>query len=195
MSIYTKTGDKGETGLYGGKRTSKNSPRIEAIGTVDEFNGTLGVALAELPKNRSLSPVRHELEIIPHDLFDIGALLATPHDTRVTKGQAVHRELPKYLRTRTGEMEKVIDSLTEQMPPLMAFILPSGAKAGALLHHARTVCRRAERRIVALAQKEQVSNEVVVYINRLSDLLFTMARFVNMKEKQPEVLWNKRSAL
>lgn len=189
VKIYTRTGDKGGTSLYGGKRVSKADLHVEAYGTVDELNSAIGVAIAEA-QNYS-AKVKRELENIQSDLFEVAAVLATPKDTQVSKGQKIQKELPHYLHKRVEELEQYIDDLTEKLPPLQAFILPGGGRAGSLLHQARTICRRAERRIVALAKKEQIPFEILIYMNRLSDLLFTMARFVNHKEKHKEILWNK----
>ncbi len=177
MKIYTRTGDKGQTSLASGKRVSKASDRVDAYGTVDEFSSMLGVVIAHL--NASEREIKKELENIQHDLFAIGAVLASP----AGKNQEVRS---KNLGKRVETFERVIDRLTKTLPPLKNFILPGGGKAGAFLHMARTVCRRAERHIIALSQKEQVDAGIIPYFNRLSDLLFTMARFVNQKQKKKE---------
>lgn len=199
IKIYTKTGDKGQTGLYGGSRVSKSSLRIEAIGSIDELNALIGVVIAQAISNKQQATrfrsIKKELEKIPHDLYEIGALLATPKDTHVRKGQVMHKKLPLYLKKRTDELEKYINSVAEKLPLLIAFILPGGGTVGSSLHHARTVCRRAERRVVALAKKESVVPEILIYLNRLSDVMFTMARFANLKDKHKEILWNKRGTL
>ena len=204
--IYTKTGDKGETGLFGGNRISKASLRVEAIGTVDELNSTLGLVLAEITNypadsfqsgfrtneiRRDKLLITNYLERVQNDLFEIGAMLATPRDTKVTKGQNIHKTLPAYLEKRTRELEALIDTLTKELAPMTTFILPGGSVPGAQLHVARTIARRAERRIVELNKKEPVADELMQYVNRLSDLLFTMARYVNMKEKKKETNWEK----
>lgn len=204
IKIYTKTGDKGETGLYGGKRILKSSLRIEAIGTIDEFNSAIGVVIAEIQSSPKRPPqgkvqnyrskLKNELEKIPHDLYDIGALLATPSNTQVAKGQAIHQKLPAHLSKRTKEFEIYIDSLTEKLSLLKDFVSPSGGKIGALLHFSRTICRRAERRVIELNKKEKVHPEILIYLNRLSDVLFTMARYANLKDKHKEVLWDKRGS-
>lgn len=196
VKIYTKTGDKGETSLYGGKRVSKADLRVEAYGAIDELSSAIGVVLAEMQKAKIkmrnyMVKIKNELERMPHDLYEIAALLATPHDTQVAKGQVIHKKLPQHLQERTKEIEQYIDALTEKLPPLHAFILPGGGRVGSLLHQARTICRRAERRIVALARKDDIPSEILIYMNRLSDLLFMVARFVNHKEKHKEILWNK----
>lgn len=195
VKIYTKTGDKGETSLYGGQRVSKADLRVEAYGTIDEFNAALGVVLAKIQSSKKYALVKETLEKIPHDLYDIGALLATPKNIQVERGKVMHEKLPSYLENRTKEIEKNIDILTQKIAPLQAFILPGGGEVGSLLHQSRTVCRRAERRIIALYKKEAVPQEVIQYMNRLSDLLFTVARFVNHIDKQEEVLWNKHGTL
>ncbi len=175
MKIYTRTGDKGKTSLFGGKRVSKSSLRVEAYGTIDELNSAIGVAISQMAN------IQKELLKIQHDLFSIGAVLANPQGKK-TQG----------LEARATDFERLIDQMTEKLSELRNFILPGGGKTGALLHAARTVCRRAERRIVSLAQKEHVDTAILVYLNRLSDLLFTMARYVNMKEEKKETVWVKK---
>ncbi len=177
LKIYTKTGDKGETSLFGGKRVSKSSIRVEAYGAVDELNSIIGVVLSELrSKNQEL---RKELVKVQNDLFDIGSSLANPKSSS-----------PLYLKQRTQDQEKLIDRLTSKLPELRNFILPGGGKAGSQLHFARTICRRAERRIVELSKKEHVHPEILMYFNRLSDLLFTLARYINYREKVKEIIWS-----
>jgi cob(I)alamin adenosyltransferase len=183
LKIYTKTGDKGQTSLFGGKRVSKSSVRVEAYGTVDELNSIIGVVLSMISNKQQA--IRKELVQIQNDLLDIGSTLASPGITK-------HESRIKNLGSRTKEIENVIDNLTEQLPPLQNFILPGGGKGGALLHQSRTICRRAERRIVELAKKENVEDEILTYFNRLSDLLFTMARYVNFAEKKKEIIWSKK---
>lgn len=197
MKIYTRTGDKGQTSLYGGKRVPKYHLRVEAYGTVDELNAAIGLAIAEAKSEKRKAQnysvkLRAELENVQNDLFEVAAVLATPKDTRVVKGQKIHKELPRYLQERVEDMERTIDTLTDQLPPLRAFILPGGGRVGSLLHQVRTVCRRAERRIVELSQKEPIPSEILVYLNRLSDLLFTMARVVSYKEKRRELVWKSK---
>ncbi len=189
LKIYTKTGDKGETSLFGGKRVSKSSLRIEAIGLVDELNSAIGVAIAEIQNSKFKiqnykSKVKSELENIQQDLFEIGSLLAN-------LGIKNQEFRIKNLERRVNSFERTIDELTEKLPELRNFILPGGGRAGSLLHLARSVCRRAERRIVQLAKKESVEPLILQYFNRLSDLLFTMARFVNYQEKKKEIIWIK----
>ncbi len=178
MPIYTKKGDFGETSLWGGKRVKKSTLRVDAYGTIDELNSILGVVIATLPKNTRLS---EELIAIQHDLLEIGSLLADPN------------ALPfALLADRVGEFEVMIDQLTDTLPPLKNFSLPGGSLAGAQLHVARTVCRRAERRIVSLLDKEPIDTGLITYVNRLSDLLFTMARYTNNALGAEEVIWHTR---
>lgn len=176
MSIYTRTGDKGQTSLFSGKRISKSDVRVEAYGTVDELNSLIGVVLAET----QISKLKTELAEIQHDLFNIGAALAAKEIGDLS-----------YLSNRVRDFENLIDKMTEALPPLSNFILPGGGKPGSLLHFTRTVARRTERKVVRLSEKEKVDSSIIMYINRLSDLLFTMARFVNYKEKQKEIIWTK----
>ena len=179
MKIYTKTGDKGETGLFGSDRVSKDSKRIEAYGTVDELNSVLGIV-------RSLKPpedVDEILQEIQNDLFTLGADLATPSESNAS----VRRVMPSGV----ARLEKHIDDAGAKLKPLKNFILPGGSQVGAMLHFARTVCRRAERRVVKLAKKEQVGEQPVVYLNRLSDLLFVLARYANHLGGAAEQKWKK----
>lgn len=182
MKIYTRTGDKGTTGLFGGTRVRKDDTRIEAIGSIDELNSAIGIAIAHNSKFKT------ELERIQGDLFEIGAVLATPTRQRI-KERRVHEEFGKHLAGRVEEFEQLIDLLTSQLSPLRSFILPGGSKGGAVLHLARSIGRRAERRVAVLSQREHVSDEIIIYMNRLSDLLFTMARFVNKQKRIPETPW------
>ncbi|MBI2036167.1 cob(I)yrinic acid a,c-diamide adenosyltransferase [Candidatus Microgenomates bacterium] len=181
MKIYTRTGDKGQTSLFGGKRVGKDDVRVEAYGTIDELNSAIGLTIAMI--NDKGLRMKNELVKIQNDLFDIGSILASSSKTLNLK--------PITLKSRVTEFEELIDELTEKLPQLRNFILPGGGKAGASLHLARAVCRRAERRVIALAKKEQVTSEIIIYLNRLSDLLFTIARFVNQQEKKKEIIWVK----
>ena len=177
MPIYTRTGDRGQTSLFNKQRVPKFHIRVEAYGTVDELNSAIGVVLSS--KYKVLS-IKRELVRIQNDLLDIGSALANPESKPLD-----------FMKKRVKEFEKFIDQMTEAMPKLSNFILPGGSISGSYLHLARTICRRAERRIVELSQKEDIDKTLVIYVNRLSDLLFTMARFVNMKEKQKETIWKK----
>ncbi len=179
MPIYTRTGDKGKTSLFDGTRVLKSHKRVETYGTIDELNSIIGATVAHLKNNEKQLKV--ELEKIQNDLLDIGSALATPHPMPVIG-----------LENRPKEFEKCIDNLTQKLPELNEFILPGGGKAGSFLHVCRTIARRAERQLVALTQKEKVDEAIVIYLNRLSDLLFTMARYVNYMEKKKEIKWVKR---
>ena len=175
MKIYTRTGDSGETSLFGGARVSKSDPRIEAYGTVDELNSFLGVARASWPE----SPLDAELDAIQRDLFEIGAQLASPGESRF---DGVSPE-------RIEGTERAIDSMERELLPLTSFILPAGSLPAANLHAARTVCRRAERLVVALG--DSALEKTIVYLNRLSDYLFVAARFTNAKRGVSDVPWSK----
>jgi cob(I)alamin adenosyltransferase len=183
MAIYTRKGDKGKTSLFNGQRVSKANLRIEVCGTVDELNSLIGISISDLTcpqRGKSqISNVRKELVKIQGDLFEIGSSL-------VSQGETL-----QGLRGRVKEFENLIDQMTVKMPKLSNFILPGGGKSGAMLHLARTICRRLERRIVELNAKQKIDNNIIIYLNRLSDLLFTMARFVNFKEKRKEIIWRK----
>jgi cob(I)alamin adenosyltransferase len=185
MRIYTRTGDAGETGLFGGGRVSKADPRVEAYGSVDEANAAIGVALAAA----GAAPVRERLARLQPDLFAIGAHLATPAPRDGRKAPS----LPPLPLGRIAEMEAWIDEAEAELPPLRAFIMPGGCPAGAALHLARTVCRRAERRVLAFAADTPIDEGIVRYLNRLSDLLFVQARLVNARAGEPESEWLPRS--
>jgi cob(I)alamin adenosyltransferase len=184
MKIYTKTGDDGTTGLFGGQRVSKTDARVEAYGVVDELNAVLGVALAadDSPK---LAPLRELLLSIQRDLFVLGADLATP------RGQEASY-LPRVQEEQVEALERAIDSAEAGLPPLRNFILPGGGAPAAELHHARTVCRRAERATVALAVQQDVGAIPVHYLNRLADLLFVLARQAAHVQGAPEIEWTPR---
>jgi cob(I)alamin adenosyltransferase len=180
--IYTRSGDEGETGLFGGQHVGKDSLRLEACGTVDELNSALGVAqsMAEDAEWPEL------LARIQSDLFSLGADLATPEDTGEAHGRVLVARLPPE---RTAALEAKIDRLEEGLTPLARFILPGGAPSGSWLHFARTICRRAERRCVALSRIEPINPEILRYLNRLSDLLFVMARAANARLGMEEETW------
>ena len=181
VRIYTRTGDDGETGLFGGGRVSKDALRVEAYGAVDELNAVLGCARAHgLPQT-----LDDALGRIQGELFVVGADLATPRDSRADQSRIVRTDDAMIER-----LEGEIDAAEEGLAPLTTFILPGGGLAGATLHHARTVCRRAERRVVTLAGREPVTEGVLPYLNRLSDLLFVFARAANAAESRPEQPWN-----
>lgn len=180
MKIYTRTGDTGQTGLFGGGRVPKTHPRVEAYGDVDELNAALGLARAidMMPR------VDEILVSLQRDLFAIGALLATP-DREKMKRQLEKASIDER---RIRELEQAIDDGDAELEPLTSFIVPGGTPKAAALHVARTVCRRAERRVIALDQ-EEIPAIVIVYLNRLSDLLFTLARVANRRAGAGEVTW------
>lgn len=184
MPIYTKKGDKGKTSLGSGIKVWKNSERVEAYGTVDELNSVLGVVSAESRLiNKGYSKYLNEIiHQIQDDLFSIGSYLSNPANS----------ELIGLLPQRTVVFEKYIDEMTEKLPELSNFILPGGGKVGAELQVARTVSRRAERMLVALSRKAVIHADVLQYINRLSDLFFTMSRYANHNEKVKEEIWKRR---
>ena len=171
--IYTRTGDDGSTGLGDGSRTSKDHSRVEAYGTVDELNCIIGMILAcpTLPED-----LREPLVAIQHDLFDVGGELCIPGMIMVDAA-------------RVTRLETTLDALNEKLPPLKEFILPGGGQAAAACHLARAVCRRAERRIITLTREETVGSDLIHYMNRLSDLLFVMARVMARSESGSEVMW------
>jgi cob(I)alamin adenosyltransferase len=179
--IYTRTGDRGETALFGGGRVSKHHTRVAAYGDIDELNSAIGLARATVPEEFS----DQLLETIQHDLFSIGGHLATPDPDKVRKA-LVKAELSPG---RVVEFELAIDSADEELPQLTAFVLPAGSPKAAALHLARTVCRRAERSVVALASDEEIPVLFLVYLNRLSDLLFTLARLANHRAGVGDVTW------
>ena len=181
MKIYTKTGDQGDTGLFGGGRVQKDDPRVEAYGDVDELNAVIGLARAIEPLPR----IDEVLVPMQRDLFSIGALLATPDLDKMHR----HLEKANIDDRRIAELERSIDDCDRDLEPLKAFIIPGGSKKGATLHVARTVCRRAERRVVTLQRDVEIPQIVVVYLNRLSDLLFTLARLANVLTGAGEVTW------
>lgn len=183
MKIYTRTGDRGETGLFGGGRVPKAHLRVEAYGTVDELNAVLGLCVEGVQDGG----IREKLARVQQDLFNLGASLATPGAEDGTARPA----LPPLPGGRVEEMEAWIDGATGEVPQLRAFILPGGTRGAGLLHLARTVCRRAERAVVRLDQEESTHPGVLPYLNRLSDLLFALARLENGRQGVADVLWEK----
>lgn len=179
MKIYTKTGDKGDTSLYGGKRINKGSLRIAAVGGIDELNAYIGTVIAA----GSPEYIKSDLIKLQNNLFIAGADVATPFDVNeklnITRVKAAQVKL----------LEEQIDEWQRELPSLKNFILPGGSSTGAMLHFARTICRRVERILVSLNAKEQLNQELLVYFNRLSDWLFVLARYTNTKESQPENIW------
>lgn len=185
MKIYTKTGDKGDTSLFSGKRVSKNNPVVEALGTVDECNSAIGVAISLMPEQLDYKKIREQLVIIQHALFDLGAALATPRsqasDAKINKTRFDAEEILL--------IEQWIDEMQNDLPQLNTFILPGGHQAGAMLHLARSICRRAERLVVPLMGNGDVSEKIIQYLNRLSDYLFMCSRSVNHIANLPETQW------
>ena len=177
MKIYTRTGDTGQTSLFGGARVSKSDARIEAYGTVDELNSFLGLArTTQIP-----AEVDAELLRAQSDLFDIGAHLASPGTSR----------FPGVSDGRIAGLEAGIDAMEKELTPLTSFILPGGSAGAAHLHAARTICRRAERRVVALDDDAPATLTTITYLNRLSDYLFVAARFANLRAGVPDIAWKR----
>jgi cob(I)alamin adenosyltransferase len=185
MKIYTRVGDRGQTGLFGGPRVAKDDLRIEAYGTIDELNAVLGVVRAAQPP----AAIDEVLKRVQNQLFTVGAQLATP--------QPVEKKVPMIHEEHVTALEADIDSFENCMRPLAAFILPGGTNAAAMIHLARAVCRRAERRIVSYVNRggeegaKSVTPELLAYVNRLSDLLFVLARATNQHASRPDVPWQK----
>jgi cob(I)alamin adenosyltransferase len=182
MKIYTKTGDKGETSLFGGQRVQKNSLRISSYGTIDELNSFLGIAVTEII-DKELAEVIYSIQ---NDLFTLGSDLASPIEK-----ENKNFTIPRVNKGFIERLEKLIDNFDSRIPPIKNFILPGGTKGAGFLHLARTVCRRAEREVISLAQIESVTEEIKIYLNRLSDLLFVLARFENFISNHPDVEWRK----
>lgn len=177
MKIYTRTGDQGETSLFGGARVAKNDPRIEAYGTVDELNSFIGVArTTPIPADTD-----HILDQVQHDLFEIGAHLASPGTSR----------FPGVEASRIEDLERSIDAMERELTTLKNFILPGGSSPAAHLHVARTVCRRVERLVVALGDNSDETISTITYLNRLSDYLFVAARFANVRAGVDDVPWTR----
>jgi len=183
LKIYTRAGDEGETSLFGAGRVAKAHPRVEAMGAVDELNAAVGWAVTQLEPGTS----RERLEALQHDLFTIGAELATP----AASGGRARPATPALPERRVADMESWIDEADEELPELDAFVLPGGVPSAAALHLARTVCRRAERAVAKLAETDSVAPGVLVHLNRLSDLLFMLARLENHRSGRGDVEWQK----
>lgn len=181
MKIYTKKGDSGETHLFGGKKVWKDDLRINAYGSVDELNAILGIAVTEI-NDKELTSI---LQSIQSELFTLGADLAAPKE--IGNGTYIPRVDENYYK----RLEVTIDKYENELPVLKNFILPGGSKGASLLHTARTVCRRAERNVVSLAKDEEVGYDIIVYLNRLSDLLFVLSRVVNHRNGIEDIIWQK----
>ena len=178
-TIYTRRGDDGSTGLFGGPRVRKDDLRVAAYGDVDELNSALGVAREELPDD----DLRSFLDALQSELFTLGAELATPDASSAPKA------VPRITDAHVLRLEQEIDRLTGELPEMKSFILPGGSRAGAALHLCRTICRRGERKVVSLAESSPVSAQALAYLNRLSDLLFVMARAANLRAAGREIPW------
>ncbi len=185
MKIYTKTGDKGETGLFGSGRVPKDSLRIEAYGTIDELNSFIGLTITEIKDEN----VKELLLEIQNELFVVGTDLATPNVGKDEKLKIERISEDFYL-----SKEKVIDNYEEKLDRLQNFILPGGSKGASYLHVCRTICRRAERRAVSLSRIEKINEHILVYLNRLSDLLFVLSRFENKVSNHPDVVWKSQKS-
>lgn len=180
--IYTKGGDKGQTSLVGGQRVPKDAPRIEVYGTVDELNSYVGLACILASKSAQTARLERILARIQHELFNLGSILATlPAD--------VGPKQPQVTDTDVAQLEREIDEMNEDLPRLRSFVLPGGTELNAQLHVCRTVCRRAERLLVALSRDEEVPGIAIRYLNRLSDAFFVWSRWSNVQFGVPEVLW------
>lgn len=185
MKIYTKTGDQGDTSLYGGTRVSKANARVESYGTIDEVNAFIGLAKAAISDENIIS----QLKTIQFNLFTVGSEAATPVDQLIlANGKS---RLPLIIAENDiAELENWMDSMEEKLKPLQFFILPGGGNATSSLHVARTVCRRAERSLVFLKESEEVRSDLIKYLNRLSDYLFVLARYVAFINNEEEEYWN-----
>ena len=185
--IYTKRGDKGETALVGGQRIRKDAVRIDCYGTIDELNSFVGAAAVALPADPRIARLSAILLRVQHELFNLGSILATlPED--------VHPKQPHVTGLEIAQLEREIDEMNEELPPLRSFVLPGGSEANVRLHQCRTICRRAERIAVTLSHEEQVPPDAIQYLNRLSDALFVWSRWVNSMLALPEVLWEPNKA-
>src|SRR3990167_10423872 len=182
MKIYTKGGDKGETGLFGGERVSKDSLRIETYGTVDELNSFIGLALVEIKDYE----VKKLLERIQNTLFILGSDLSAPDNVKDKS-----HNIPRISKLNYEEIEKEIDKFDSRLGELKNFILPGGSKSAALMHICRTICRRAERRVVALNNAVNISPDIIIFLNRLSDLFFVLARYENKISGIEDIEWQK----
>jgi cob(I)alamin adenosyltransferase len=186
--VYTRTGDGGETALVGGRRVSKDAPRIEAYGTIDELNAIIGLARVfnaeRLKKGKDYRWLDEVFRRIQNELFDLGSELATPED-------AAYEGMHRVGETEVTALEKLMDRCQKDLKPLKSFVLPGGGRVGGFLHQARTVCRRAERRVLALARVATISPWPLRYVNRLSDLLFVLSRWVGQRLGEKEYLWER----
>jgi cob(I)alamin adenosyltransferase len=180
--IYTKRGDAGETSLVGGQRVPKDALRIEAYGTIDELNAFVGLAAVSCGEDSRLAALETILRRVQHELFNLGSILAT-------EAADVHPQQARITSAETAQLEREIDTMNAHLAPLRSFVLPGGTRLNAELHVTRTICRRAERLLVAFARAESVPPEVIPYLNRLSDAMFVWSRWVNHALGVPEALW------
>ncbi len=184
MKIYTKTGDKGETGLFGGERVSKDSLRISVYGTVDELNSFIGLAINKIKTEN----IKENLKKIQNYLFTVGAELATPENDKTKKLKIERTPVTFYT-----ELEKMIDEYDGKLDELKNFILPGGTESAALLQVCRTICRRAERELVSLRKSVTIGDNILIFLNRLSDLLFVLSRYENKVSNHPDIIWDPKS--
>lgn len=184
MKIYTRTGDKGETGLIGGKRVSKADPRIVTYGAVDELNSCIGIAISFLEQKKQFSNLVDVLVQVQNDLFIVGSDLADPTYPKASK-------TPRTEKKMASALEPIIDKFESELEPITFFILPGGSVEASLLHQARGVARRAETAVVSLSKGQTVNPAIVVYLNRLSDMLFVAARLANKRLGVPDIAWRK----
>ena len=186
--VYTRTGDGGETALVGGRRVAKDAPRIEAYGTIDELNAVIGLARVfnaeRLKKGKDHRWLDEVFRRLQNELFDLGSELATPED-------GAYEGMHRVSEAQVTALEKLMDKCQKDLKPLKSFVLPGGGRVGGFLHQARTVCRRAERRVLALARVETISPWPLKYVNRLSDLLFVLSRWVGHRLGETEYLWER----
>ncbi len=186
--VYTRTGDRGDTALVGGQRVAKDSPRIEAYGTVDELNAVVGLARVfnaeRLKRGKDHRWLDEVLRRLQNELFDLGSELATPED-------AAYEGMHRVGEAEVTGLERLMDQCQKELPPLKSFVLPGGGRVGGFLHQARTVCRRAERHILALSRVEPMSEWPLKYVNRLSDLLIVLSRWVGLRLGETEFLWER----
>lgn len=177
LKIYTKQGDKGETTIIGGRKVAKDDARIEAAGQVDELSSVIGIVIAFSDDEE----LKETLAKIQRTLFVVGADLATPAGEKIA--------IPRLSPSKVGELEALIDRTDQELPKIESFVLPGGSRTASLMHLARTICRNAERAVIALDRHEKVNEAIPLYLNRLSDLLFVLARSINYRKKVPETLW------
>jgi cob(I)alamin adenosyltransferase len=184
--VYTKSGDQGKTQLIGGDKVSKSSERIDCYGTIDELNATIGMCISGLDGSGGQDLLVSKLLRIQNELFNVGTQLATPDEQR-------RKTMPDITEAHIARLEEEMDALNEELPELRSFVLPGGSAASAAFHLARTVCRRAERVVVSLAETADVDARHMMYLNRLSDALFVFGRYSLFADKKPENLWEPES--